>query len=71
MLVNIVEDIQRIKLLFTSFTCGHVYRERNEVANSLSKEGLIMDPRSWLVTKFLGDEHFQFFHRPSYPPFCG
>jgi ribonuclease HI len=38
-LANIVEDIKSLQVVFYSFTCHHVYRERNEEVDRASKEG--------------------------------
>lgn len=57
-LVNIVEDIKSLQMVFDSFTGHHVYRERNEEADQASKEGSHMDLGHWKISEFVND-HFQ------------
>lgn len=59
-----MEDIQSIEPLFTYFICCHVYRERNMVANDISKDGMLLDPGLQLVKMFQDAKHFQYFHQP-------
>jgi len=47
MLRPIYEQIQRLKDLFNNISFHHVYREKNEVADRFSKDGLQLAPGVW------------------------
>jgi ribonuclease HI len=55
-LANIVEDIKTLQRVFDSFSCQHVYRERNEEADRASKEGTHMEVGHWKITEFLNEQ---------------
>jgi hypothetical protein len=57
-LANIVVDIKSLQMVFYSFTCHHVYRERNEEVDQSSKEGSHMELGHWNILEYLND-HFQ------------
>jgi ribonuclease HI len=50
-LVNILEDIKTLQTSFDTFTCRHVYRERNKEADRRSKEGVQLAMGQWKVTE--------------------
>jgi hypothetical protein len=49
---------------FASHTLSHVYREHNQLADSLSKDGLQLLFGSWHITEMAGEEAYEFYHRP-------
>ena len=51
MLMSLLEEIQLLKQQFNVFTIDHIYREFNEEADRLSKEGLQQAVGSWRVTE--------------------
>jgi ribonuclease HI len=55
-LANIVEDIKTLQKVFDSFSCQHVYRERNEEADRASKKGTHMEVGHWKITEFLNEQ---------------
>lgn len=51
MLKPLLKEIQALKISFNSFFLCHIYRERNESADKLSKEGLQQNMGSWKVVE--------------------
>lgn len=43
----LLDEILRLKLMFTSFSCAHIYREQNQITDCLSKEALQLDHGHW------------------------
>jgi ribonuclease HI len=60
----ILEDIYRLMDIFDTLVISHVYRDRNMVADSLSKYGLQLSLGQWHITKQKGEDTNAFFHRP-------
>lgn len=56
MLMPLLEEIQTLKLLFNVFSIDHIYRDCNEEADRLSKEGLQQAVGTWRVTEQLQDQ---------------
>jgi len=55
----LLEEIQLLKLSFNSFSIHHKYRERNDMAEKLSKDGLKQVLGSWrIVEEINGEDHF-------------
>ena len=52
-LLPLLEEINRLKLLFTEIYVFHIYRERNHDADRLSKEGVEKDLGSWIVVELV------------------
>ena len=53
---NIVEDLKTLQTLFYSFSCQHVYRERNEEADMALKNGTRMEVGHWKIKEFLNEQ---------------
>ena len=49
---------------FDLITFIHVYRENNCQANIALKARLLLDPGVWKVKERLGDQAFEYYHRP-------
>ena len=56
MLKSLLEEIQALKISFNSFSLCHIYREHNESADKLFKEGLQQNMGSW---KIVDEDHGQ------------
>ena len=63
-LAHIISNIRQLLLRFDFFSCQHVYREINQVADKASKEGLRLDMGTWLVTENNEGIVQSYFHRP-------
>jgi ribonuclease HI len=50
-LLPLLEDVIRIKSLFDSISFSHIYRERNQLADRLSKEATQLDYGQWYVAE--------------------
>jgi ribonuclease HI len=68
MLRPILEEVQRILNTFDDSKMHHVYRERNEEADQLSKEGLSLDPGKWMIKEEDNDTFYEFYHQPFMDP---
>eukprot|EP00253_Pinus_taeda_P031398 PITA_31398 len=66
-LKQILGEIQRLKSMFNSFSICHIYRERNDMADKLSKDGLQQDLGCWQIVE---DDHGQISKsiQPPYQP---
>ena len=51
MLRPLLEEIMSLKSSFNVFSIGHIYRERNDTTDTLSKEGLQQAMGSWKVVE--------------------
>eukprot|EP00253_Pinus_taeda_P033161 PITA_33161 len=51
LLKQILGEIQRLKSYFNSFSLRHIYRETNDTADKLSKDGLQQDLGSWKIVE--------------------
>ena len=58
------EEANRLLSNFDSITFKHVYRERNEEADRLSKAGLNLAMGTWKILETKDTEVYEFFHRP-------
>lgn len=56
MLRPLLEEIQNLKFHFNVFSIDHIYRDRNEEADRLSKEGLQLAVDSWRITEQMHDQ---------------
>jgi len=56
LLKPLLEEIQNLKLIFNMFTIDHIYRDRNEAADRLSKEGLQQAVGAWRITEQIQDQ---------------
>ena len=70
-LLPILEEVIRLKQSFTQITFSHVYRERNVMADQLSKEATQqhLDFGSWRITSHLPEGSFSYYHRPFHDGF--
>jgi ribonuclease HI len=59
-LCPILEEIFRLMDTFDTLVISHVYRDRNMVADSLSKEGLLLSLGQWHITKKKGKTQMLF-----------
>lgn len=65
MLRPIFDEIQFFKSNSHSISFQHVYRERNEEADGLSKAGLQLDPGSWHIQGHKDSQLSEYLH-PSF-----
>ena len=63
-LENILLSILTIIDTFESFSCEHVYRERNCEVELASKGGLQLATGLWKIKERLDNTVYEFFHRP-------
>jgi ribonuclease HI len=63
-LCPILEEIFRLLDTFDTVVISHVYRDKNLVADSLSKEGLQLSQGQWHITETKGEDTNAFYHRP-------
>jgi ribonuclease HI len=63
-LLPILEEVQRLVASFDTLVVHHVFRERNMVANQLSKEGVQMGHGQWLIIEDNRGTIYEFYHRP-------
>jgi len=64
-LKNIVEEIMILKSFFNRFLLYHIYRDRNEEADQLSKAGLQQNLGCWSIEENLQGQ----IHRSDVPPY--
>lgn len=57
-----------LSCIFDSFTCHHIYRERNTTADYLSKEVAIRDDNSWMICEDMDGVMYLHYHRPFIDP---
>lgn len=62
-LIPIVEEIQRHKILFDHIVFTHVYRELNRMADRLSKEAMRLEQGIWQIEDNLGTGTNGYYHR--------
>jgi hypothetical protein len=62
-LMPILEDIFHLKDIFDSLVISHVYRDKNMVADTLSKAGLQLTLGQWQL-EYKGEDTYAFYHRP-------
>lgn len=67
-LKHILDEIHRLITSFDSFTCHHIYREWNIVADHLSKEAAIRNDATWLICEEKDGVVYQHYHRPFIDP---
>jgi ribonuclease HI len=63
-LCPILEEIFSLLDTFDTVVISHVYRDMNLVADSLSKEGLLLSQGQWHITETKGEDTNAFYHRP-------
>jgi ribonuclease HI len=60
----LLEDVLHIKSLFDSISFSHIYRERNQLADRLSKEATQLAFGQWYVEEHTSTGIRGFYHRP-------
>jgi ribonuclease HI len=63
-LLPLHEDVLRIKSLFDNISFSHIYRERNQLADRLSKEAMQLAYGLWHVSEHTLDGAQGYYHRP-------
>ena len=65
-LLPIVEEVFRIKQQLNHISFTHVYRERNRVADQLSKQATVgrLDFGIWRITSHSHEGSYSYYHRP-------
>jgi len=61
---HIMEEIFKLINLFDTFTCHHIYRERNIAADLLSKEATHRPIGTWSILEQADRTFRQYYHRP-------
>lgn len=61
---DILTDIITLKSQFDSFACSHIYRERNEIVDCLSKEAVQLNRGQWQIQEFREGIFYIYYHRP-------
>jgi ribonuclease HI len=64
LLQPIMEEISTLLVSFDTFVIRHVYRNKNSIADALSKEGISLPYGHWHFSESNGDTTQNFFHRP-------
>ena len=64
LLLPILEEILLLKLHFNYLAFNHIFRERNRVADRLSKEALQLDYGIWRIHIFAPTGVYSYYHRP-------
>jgi ribonuclease HI len=63
-LLPMLEDVLRIKSLFDSISFSHIYRERNQLADGLSKEASQLAFGQWYIEEHTSTGIRGFYHKP-------
>jgi hypothetical protein len=63
-LLPLLEDVIRIKNIFDTISFSHIYRERNQLADRLSKEATQLDYGQWYIAEITPTGTRGFYHRP-------
>ena len=61
---DILTDIFSLKSQFDSFACSHIYRERNEIVDRLSKEAAQLNRGQWKIQEFREGIFYSHYHHP-------
>ena len=61
---NMLEEVIILKSQFDSVICRHIYRERNQISNILSKEVAQQHFGTYMIQEQLRQDYYQYFHRP-------
>jgi len=59
-----LDDVFTLKSQFYFIVCSHIYRERSEIVDHLSKEATQLNKGQWIVYEYRDGEFYKFFHRP-------
>jgi ribonuclease HI len=63
LLLPILEEVQRLVVSFDIFEIHHVFRERNMVADQLSKEGMWFIQGQWMIVEENKGTFYEYYHR--------
>ena len=63
-LYPILEEVLLLKQHFNKISFIHVYRERNRVADRLSKEAMQLDYGTWKIQILAPTGAYSYYHRP-------
>ena len=63
-LLPILEEVLLLKHHFNTISFTHVFRERNRVADRLSKEATQLDYGTWRIQIFARTGAYSYYHRP-------
>lgn len=63
-LLPILEEVMRIIPVFDSISFSHIYRERNQLADRLSKEASQLEYGRWHINEQSAEGSFDYYHRP-------
>jgi len=61
---SILEENVFFKTFFDQIFVPHIYRERNETADRLSKEAMHCSLGEWMITEHSPAGIYYYFHRP-------
>jgi len=62
----ILDEISTIKSVVISISLHHIFRERNDQGDGLSKEGLMLDSGSWKIWEEVDGIASKYVHRSFY-----
>jgi len=61
---HILDDALCLRAHFDTIVCHHIYRDRNQVSDQLSKEAAVKPSGTSLILEPLDREHYKYYHRP-------
>lgn len=61
---SLMDEIVFFKTYFDHISCSHIYMERNESADKLSKEAMNHPLGEWMIIEHTPARTYQYFHRP-------
>jgi len=67
-LIPILEEVHMLTLYFDSICFNHVYRERNHLADNLSKEATLRPFGQWFIIEHGAEGEYRYYHRPFHEP---
>lgn len=59
---DLLDETIGLKSQFESFVCCHIYKERNEVVDFLSKEAAQLIRGKWIIQEYRNGHFFQVYH---------
>jgi len=63
-LLPILEEVHRLTIHFDSIFFKHVYKERNHLADNLSKEATLRPFGQWFIIEQGAEGEYRYYHRP-------
>lgn len=61
---GLLDEIFALKTHFDYIVCSHIYRERNQISDGLSKEVAQQPSGQYIITEQHDQEVYHFYHRP-------